>query len=304
MNGDNPFAILGVSPEADNGTIRKAYHALAMQWHPDKNASPKAQEMFARIGQAYSILTDPEKRRQFLNSSNATRSHSANANRTRNSTEFDCLYNRFYGPKAAHHGRTDEAERLFCAAPQSPSGSGNDEGDAPDGSLDIHVSVHCSLEEMYNAAVKLLTIRRRKENGEFETKTIKITLVPGTEDHKTIRLPGQADRFVGNHRGDLIITIMQIPHARFARVGGDIFESVKLSLRDAISPGFMIESTGIDGEPIIYSIRRAVQPGEEIRVPRRGMRLEDGTRGDHVFQVSVAIPVLSEDQRRRLLEIL
>jgi DnaJ-class molecular chaperone len=301
MSSESPFTVLGVGAEADPAMIRKAYHSLAMQWHPDKNASPKAQEMFARINDAYAVLTDPEKRRHYLYSFHATHSQSAAFNRARNSTEFDKLYNSFYGPTAARRSRSDDdAERLSCSASPAPSQLPRQ----ADGSLDIHASVHCSLEEMYNAAVKLLTIRRRKENGDFETKTIKITLVPGTEDHRTITLPGQADRFVGNHRGDLVITIMQTPHPRFTRVGGDVFESVKLSLRDAISESFCIVSTGIDGETISCPIRHTVQPGEEIRVPERGMVLEDGTRGDHVFLISIGIPVLSEDQRRRLLEVL
>jgi curved DNA-binding protein CbpA len=64
MQKDNHFAILGISPGADTATIRKAYHDLAMKWHPDKNLSPKSGEMFTRINQAYSVLSDPDKRRQ------------------------------------------------------------------------------------------------------------------------------------------------------------------------------------------------------------------------------------------------
>jgi DnaJ-class molecular chaperone len=181
MSCDSPFVILGVSAEADNTVIRKAYHSLALQWHPDKNPSPKAQEMFERINDAYAILTDPEKRRQYL-SSHAARSQSASFNRVRSSTELDNLYNSFYGPTAGRRSRTnDDPQRQS----QLPSRSGSEDCD---GSLDIHVSVPCSLEEMHTAAVKLLTIQRRKENGKFETKTIKITLVPGTEDRKVIRL--------------------------------------------------------------------------------------------------------------------
>jgi len=79
---------------------------------------------------------------------------------------------------------------------------------------------------------------------------------------------------------------------------------VTLSLRDAISGKFAIESTGIDGEPIVYPITRIVQPGEELRVSGRGMNQKDRARGDHVFVVKVLIPNLTLEQRRKLMEVL
>jgi len=59
------YNILGVPRDADADTIKKAYHKLALKWHPDKNKSPEAEEKFKQIAKAYAILKDPKKRARY-----------------------------------------------------------------------------------------------------------------------------------------------------------------------------------------------------------------------------------------------
>ena len=61
----NYFAILGVGQNASNEEIKKAYKTLALQFHPDKNKNPGAEERFKEIGEAYEHLSDPEKRANY-----------------------------------------------------------------------------------------------------------------------------------------------------------------------------------------------------------------------------------------------
>jgi hypothetical protein len=62
---ENLYAILGVVPEASDGDIRKAFHKLAMQYHPDRNQSVDAADKFESINKTYLVLKDPEKRRRY-----------------------------------------------------------------------------------------------------------------------------------------------------------------------------------------------------------------------------------------------
>ncbi|MFO0832102.1 MAG: DnaJ domain-containing protein [Phycisphaerales bacterium] len=62
---ENLYAILGIQPDATDQDIRRAFHKLAMQYHPDRNQSPDAVDKFESINKTYLVLKDPEKRRRY-----------------------------------------------------------------------------------------------------------------------------------------------------------------------------------------------------------------------------------------------
>lgn len=64
MNSDH-YQILGVSNKASTREIIWAYRKLALQYHPDRNKSPQANEMMMKINTAYGILSDPRKRAEY-----------------------------------------------------------------------------------------------------------------------------------------------------------------------------------------------------------------------------------------------
>ena len=60
--GMDYYKILGVSKDAADDVIKKAYRKLALKYHPDKNTEPSAQDMFRQVAEAYDVLSDPQKR--------------------------------------------------------------------------------------------------------------------------------------------------------------------------------------------------------------------------------------------------
>lgn len=59
------YQVLGLSPQASAAEIKKAFRRLAKQYHPDKASNPASEERFKEIGQAYAVLSDETRRREY-----------------------------------------------------------------------------------------------------------------------------------------------------------------------------------------------------------------------------------------------
>ncbi|KAI3887598.1 hypothetical protein MKW92_020286 [Papaver armeniacum] len=91
-NGESPYDVLGVSPSATPGEIKKAYRKLALKFHPDVNKQANAQEKFMRIKHAYNTLLNSESRRKYDYGRGASGGYSTSKNRSRKGQEEE-----FYG---------------------------------------------------------------------------------------------------------------------------------------------------------------------------------------------------------------
>ncbi|KAA8583749.1 hypothetical protein FQN60_014957 [Etheostoma spectabile] len=122
------YQILGVEKTASEEDLKKAYRKLALKFHPDKNHAPGATEAFKAIGNAYAVLSNTEKRRQY----DQYGEERSNTNRHRHHRDFEAdispedLFNMFFGggfPSSnvhvyrngrmhfAHHNRQERREQ-------------------------------------------------------------------------------------------------------------------------------------------------------------------------------------------------
>ncbi len=135
------YEILGVSRTADQETIKKAYRRLALEYHPDRNPNnPEAEEKFKLISQAYEVLSDPEKRREYDLFGEVGSASKAGPSY---SDPFAQIIEELF--RGAYTGET----RRRTASPRGPQGD------------DVSIHLKVSLEEIFKGAPKTLTYKRR-----------------------------------------------------------------------------------------------------------------------------------------------
>jgi len=135
------YEILGVARTADQETIKKAYRRLALEYHPDRNPNnPEAEEKFKLINEAYEVLSDPQKRREYDLFGQVRSAGSAGSTYA---DPFAQIIEEFF------QGVYGKERRHRSGPPRGPQGD------------DIEVRLQLSLEESLKGTRQTLTYKRR-----------------------------------------------------------------------------------------------------------------------------------------------
>ena len=323
------YAVLGLDDNATKEEIKRAYRQLAMKWHPDKNPDQKeyAEIRFKQITDAYKVLIDDEERKKYEN-------HGPGHHHVFTRTGMDDLFNRFYGPNkctttrpkpniphprfgpttpppASYSRRFNPAEapnvpRYNRSAFASANASDVDEEEEDTlGSLygDINVKVYCTLEELYTGVKKLMKVARCRD-GVMENKNCVVTLYPGIATGTEILAPGQGNKCKDKEPDNIIFKVLEIPHARFKRVGDNIEETVSITLKESLL-GFKLDIKAIDGDPVTIDIDGPISSGYQHIVHLRGMPVaKTDKRGDYIITFKVILPEKLTPEQRNAIETL
>jgi curved DNA-binding protein len=304
------YATLGVPKNADEQAIKSAYRQMARQYHPDVNEDKaKATEKFKEINEAYTVLSDPAKRRTYdsfgMRWEQAQRSSARpngpapqQARPTPHTTR---------GPQTAHTRTIDpeDLERIFRAFGGAYRGSGQRSGQTSDYSeffealfggiwaaasgqsvaragQDIELEAEISLEEAFHGSKRTLNF----DDG----RRIEVTIPRGVDSGSRLRVKGQGERGFLGPRGDLYLTLQVEPHARFTRQGNDLRVPVTVDYRIAQDSG-EVRVTTME-RPVVLKIPAGTQSGQAFRLRGLGMpSLQNpAERGDLYAVANVAPP--------------
>lgn len=276
----DPYTTLGVAKSATDEDIRKAYRKLAKEHHPDLNPGNKnAEARFKDISAAYTLLSDPEKRRAFdageideLGAPQAERRfyrEYANAGeegfRYQNPDDlggFEDLGGVFAGLFKGRRGGARGAETQFRMRG----------GDA-------HYSLPIDFLEAVNGAKKRVDMP--------DGKTLDIAIPAGVDDGQTLRLKGQGTPGIGGApAGDALIAVTVRPHPAFRREGNDIKSILPVTLNEALSGGSIPVET-ITG-PVSLKIPKHSNTGRVLRL--RGKGVQGKVKGDHLVELQIMMP--------------
>ncbi|MGI9476737.1 MAG: DnaJ C-terminal domain-containing protein [Hyphomicrobiaceae bacterium] len=281
----DPYSVLGVSRSATDKDIQKAFRVLAKKLHPDLNpGDAAAAERFKKVSQAYDILGDAEKRRQFdageIDASGEPRHTYAGAG------GFQGYRPRGAGP-ADDMGFGDVFSDLFGGRRGSGGFSGGFSGGGPFQAgpargQDIRYTLDIDFLESVSGARKRVSM----PGG----STLDLNVPEGVEDGRILRLKGKgrAGDF-GGTPGDALIEIKVQPHKQFARDGDDVRLELPISIDEAVL-GAKIEVPTVSG-PVNLTIPKGTSSGQTFRLRGKGVKnATTGAKGDQFVLVKIVLP--------------
>ncbi len=314
------YQILGVSKNASAEEIKKAYRKLAMKYHPDRNKGDKtAEERFKEVNEAYAVLSDPDKRKQYDTfGSQGFKQHFSQEDIYRGSDISDILREMglggdFFSKIFGGAGRGGGGFRTYTftgGGPRPGPGPGPgmggfdfgpDFGQAQQGPArgqDLIYELPVSLEEVFHGATKMVSYRR---GGQVQRVNVKVPA--GITTGKKLRLAGKGEPGPpGGQPGDLYIRVRVLEHPRFRRLGDDLEVDQTVRYSQMVL-GDTIEVSTLEGKKLSVKIPRGAQPGQRLRLKGQGLpRFKASGRGDLYVKLVLAVPKTLTKRQEELVK--
>jgi curved DNA-binding protein len=274
------YEVLGVSRDVDQDAIRRAYRKLAREYHPDLNSDDDAEERFKELGEAYEVLSDPEKRERY----DRLGSNWREVEREAPNESFEEFFtDQGWGDGSGVEFREDLFEALFGARAQRTGGSLR--------GRDREALLELSLEDALVGGRRRLTIDSRDVNVNFPA---------GVRDGQLIRLAGQGgEGHGGGPAGDLFLRVVLRPHPRFHRRGDhDLDVDLPITPSQAALGATLTVETPTGGARI--RVPAGSSSGRRLRLRGRGLPKRGGESGDLHAVVKIVVPKKLSDREREL----
>lgn len=314
------YKLLGVSRNATDEEIKKAFRKLARQYHPDVAKDKKtAESKFKEVNEAYEVLGDPKKRKKY----DELGVHWKQGGGFRPPPEWERGFRGTGGSGQEgdfefHFGGTgfsDFFERFFGGGGGSRSGRGSPFGgragagekfhrrEALDqAGSDVEGDLLVTLHEVLEGSVRSVSLKHvDPKSGQTETRTFRVRIPAGVQEGQVIRVPGKGGEGLGNGpAGDLYLHVRLAQHSDLRVRGTDLYHDLELAPWEAVL-GSTVSVPTLDGS-VSLKVSPGAIPGQKLRVRGKGLPKGDGTRGDLYAVIALQIPAQVTAEERALWE--
>ncbi len=309
------YKILGVDKNASQEDIKKAYRKLAMKYHPDHSSGSKEnEEKFKEISEAYAVLSDPEKRKQYDTYGDEDfRQRYSQEDIFKDVDIGDILREFGFGGSSffsfgggGGRGRTGQKAR-FSFDPESMFGFGGAPGGGQQQSAaglkgrDLEYELPLTLQEVASGVSKTVTVQT--PSGGTEALTVKIP--KGLITGKKLRLSGRGEPSPhGGPAGDLYIRSKVVDDPVFTHKDYDLYVNREVKLTEALL-GTTISVPTIDGKQLSMKVPPGTAHKSKLRLPGKGLpSMRGGKNGDMYVVINVNMPKKLNKKQRELVESL
>jgi DnaJ-class molecular chaperone len=318
------YATIGVNKDASYDEIKKAFRKLARKYHPDLNpGSKECEAKFKEISEAYDILGDEKKRKEYDNIGHSpfgadngfeyfTNGPFAGSRPFNGSKSFG---GKKYTQNFDFGGFGDVFSEMFKFNARAEAPTANNRGG------DLAAELTLTLGEAYTGVTKSMNVKReaacincagvgKKTSRPCHvcsgtgtvpaTDTMKVKIPPGVNTGSKVRLKGKGARGT-NLAGDIVIEIHVMPHPVFKRKDNDLYMDLPVTFAEA-ALGAKIEVPSLDGTSMM-TLPEGTQSGRMFKLKGKGMPLpKEAGYGDLFVVVQVAVPTKLTQKQRELLD--
>jgi len=304
MDYKDYYKILGISKEASQEEIKRAYRKMARKYHPDVNKEKDAEVRFKEINEAHEVLKDVEKRKAY----------DALGNNWQAGQDFRPPPGADNPFQRASYGSQNASAEHFSDFFESLFGGGGGHFSAEDLSSfqrghhdrgeDLHAKVTISLEDSYHGAKRTITLNRTVDDGRgrlaIQPKSLQVTIPKGIIEGQQIRLEGQGEvGFNQGTRGNLFLEIVFEPHPIFTVSKRDIFLVLPVTPWEA-ALGATIAVPTLGGK-VDLKLPANSQAGRKLRLKKRGLSSKKQV-GDQYVTLAIHTPPAKTEEQRNLYE--
>ncbi len=298
MPESNYYKILGVSKNASDGEIKKAYRKLAMKYHPDHTKGDKnAEAKFKQISEAYAVLSDKKKRKQYDTFGSAGFQQRYSQEDIFKGFDFSNIFKEFGFGNADFSSRKGGGMR-FAFGNGSPFGGCARRQQAQIKGSDLVYELPLTIQEIATGASKTITLRHQ---GRSENITVKIP--KGMITGKKLRLAGKGEQSpYGGPPGDLYIQSKALDDPVYSVKGYNLYINRDIKLTQALL-GTKIYVPTIEGKRLSLKIPAGTRHKTKMRLSGHGLSgMQSKAKGDLYVIIHVNMPKDLTTKQKRLIE--